>query len=114
MSVARLAARRSGSRLDGQGTGEAALTRSAFAERFTAMIGEPPMQYLTRWRLTLAAQALRAGSDSIARIAERSGYDSEASFTRAFKRECGVPPTTWRKTGGRGPAVSAADRAVSG
>jgi AraC-like DNA-binding protein len=89
---------------------DVALSRSALAERFTATIGEPPMQYLTRWRLTLAAQALRARGDSIARIAERSGYDSEASFTRAFKREFGMPPTTWRKTGGRGPAESSAAR----
>ena len=92
---------------------EVALSRSALAERFTATIGEPPMQYLTRWRLTLAAQALRARSDSIARIAERSGYDSEASFTRAFKREFGMPPTTWRKTAGRGPAESSAARSAS-
>jgi AraC family transcriptional regulator, alkane utilization regulator len=92
---------------------EVALSRSALAERFTTMIGEPPMQYLTRWRLTLAAQALRAGNQSIARIAEQSGYDSEASFTRAFKREFGVPPTMWRKTGGSGPANSFAGRAAS-
>lgn len=80
---------------------EVALSRSALAERFTATIGEPPMQYLTRWRLTLAAQALRTGSESIARIAERSGYESEASFTRAFKREFDVPPTR-----GARPAVA--------
>jgi AraC-like DNA-binding protein len=92
---------------------EVALSRSALAERFTATIGEPPMQYLTRWRLTLAAQALRIGSESIARIAERSGYESEASFTRAFKREFDVPPITWRKTGGSGPANSSAGRAAS-
>ncbi|MGZ8417238.1 MAG: helix-turn-helix domain-containing protein [Methyloceanibacter sp.] len=89
------------------------LSRSALAERFTDLIGEPPMQYLTRWRLTLAAQALRTGSESIVRIAERSGYDSEAAFTRAFKREFGVPPTMWRKTGRRGPAVSSAGRSAS-
>jgi AraC family transcriptional regulator, alkane utilization regulator len=92
---------------------EVALSRSALAERFAAMIGEPPMQYLTRWRLTLAAQTLRSGSEGIARIAERSGYDSEASFTRAFKREFGVPPTAWRKAGGRGAANSPAGRAAA-
>jgi AraC-like DNA-binding protein len=92
---------------------EVALSRSALAERFTDMIGTPPMQYLTQWRLTLAAQALRAGSDGIARIAERSGYDSEAAFTRAFKREFGVPPKVWRKNGGRGTADSAAGRTAS-
>jgi AraC family transcriptional regulator, alkane utilization regulator len=76
---------------------EAALSRSALAERFTALVGEPPMQYLMRWRLALAAQALRAGSEAIGRIAERSGYESEAAFSRAFKREFGVPPAAWRK-----------------
>jgi AraC-like DNA-binding protein len=92
---------------------EVALSRSAFAERFTDMIGAPPMQYLTQWRLNLAAQALRTGNDGIARIAERSGYESEAAFTRAFKREYGVPPTVWRRTGGRGTAESSAGRPAS-
>lgn len=92
---------------------EVALSRSALAERFTDLIGTPPMQYLTQWRLTLAAQALRGSGDGIARIAERSGYDSEAAFTRAFKREYGMPPTAWRKTGGRGPAMSSAGRSAS-
>jgi AraC-like DNA-binding protein len=92
---------------------EVALSRSALAERFTAMIGEPPVQYLMRWRLTLAAQALRNGSEAIARIAQRSGYDSEASFTRAFKREFGMPPAVFRKTDGRGPAVASAGRPAS-
>jgi AraC family transcriptional regulator, alkane utilization regulator len=77
---------------------EAALSRSALAERFTALVGESPMQYLTRWRLALAAQALRADGEAISRIAERSGYESEAAFTRAFKREFGVPPAAWRRT----------------
>jgi AraC-like DNA-binding protein len=72
------------------------------------------MQYLTRWRLTLAAQALRASSDGIARIAARTGYESEAAFTRAFKREFGMPPKLWRDTGGRGPAIAAAGRSASG
>lgn len=76
---------------------EAALSRSALADRFTALVGEPPMQYLKRWRLALAAQALRSGKEAISRIATRSGYDSEAAFTRAFKREFGAPPAAWRK-----------------
>ena len=74
-----------------------ALSRSALAERFSALVGEPPMQYLTRWRLALAAQSLRTHIDPIARIAERSGYESEAAFNRAFKREFGVPPAAWRR-----------------
>lgn len=78
---------------------EVALSRSALAERFTALAGEPPMQYLTRWRLALAARSLREGNEHVGRIAERSGYESEAAFTRAFKREFGVPPRVWRKNG---------------
>jgi AraC-like DNA-binding protein len=78
-----------------------ALSRSALAERFTSLVGEPPMQYLSRWRLALAAQQLRAGAEPIARIAERSGYESDAAFSRAFKREFGVPPAAWRRRGGR-------------
>src|SRR6476659_5735973 len=66
---------------------EVAMSRSAFAERFSELVGEPPMQYLIRWRLALAAQALRSGTEAITRIAERSGYDSDAAFSRAFKRE---------------------------
>jgi len=77
---------------------EVALSRSALAERFTNIVGESPMQYLTRWRLALAAQMLRTGKEPITRIAERSGYESEASFNRAFKREFGMPPAGWRKT----------------
>ena len=79
---------------------EAALSRSALADRFTALVGESPMHYLTRWRLALAAQSLRSGSDAVARVAERSGYESEAAFNRAFKREFGVPPAAWRKSPG--------------
>jgi AraC-like DNA-binding protein len=76
---------------------EVAMSRSALAERFVALVGEPPMQYLMRWRLALAAQMLRSGHEAVARVAERSGYESETAFTRAFKREFGVPPASWRK-----------------
>jgi len=77
---------------------QAAMSRSALAERFASLVGEPPMQYLTRWRLALAAQALRAQGDGIARIAERSGYESNAAFSRAFKREFGMSPVDWRRS----------------
>jgi AraC-like DNA-binding protein len=77
---------------------EVALSRSAFAERFSELVGEPPMQYLVRWRLALAAHALRSGTEAITRIASRSGYDSDAAFSRAFKRQFGMPPATWRKS----------------
>ena len=77
----------------------AGVSRSALGERFTALVGEPPIRYLVRWRLALAAQALRGGSEPIVRIAARSGYESEAAFTRAFKREFGAPPAAWRRAG---------------
>ena len=92
---------------------EVALSRSALAERFAATLGLPPMQYLTQWRLTLAAHALRAGSESIARIAERSGYNSEAAFTRAFKREYRRAADRWRKTDASGAGGGSAGRAAS-
>jgi AraC family transcriptional regulator, alkane utilization regulator len=76
---------------------EVALSRSALADRFVDLIGEPPMQYLTRWRLALAAHGLRTGNDPISRIAERCGYEAESAFNRAFKREFGLPPSAWRK-----------------
>ncbi|HET7096883.1 MAG TPA: AraC family transcriptional regulator [Casimicrobiaceae bacterium] len=74
-----------------------ALSRSALAERFTTLVGESPIRYLQRWRLALAAQALRSSRDAVARIAERSGYESETAFSRAFRREFGVAPAGWRK-----------------
>ena len=83
---------------------DVALSRSALAERFVALVGESPMQYLTRWRLALAAQSLRAGREAIARIAADSGYESEAAFSRAFKREFGKPPASWRRTGAKAGA----------
>ena len=76
---------------------EAGLSRSALADRFVALLGEPPMQYLTGWRMALAAQALSTTNDSVARVAERVGYESEAAFNRAFKREFGTPPAAWRR-----------------
>ncbi|BCH25953.1 transcriptional regulator [Mesorhizobium sp. L-8-10] len=75
---------------------EMGLSRSAFADRFTRLIGEPPMRYLARQRIQFAAQRLRTSHESIVRIALESGYQSEAAFTRAFKREIGMPPAVWR------------------
>ena len=77
---------------------EAGLSRSALAERFGLLIGEPPMQYLTRWRLALGARALQEGSEPVLHVAQRVGYESEAAFNRAFKREFGMPPATWRRS----------------
>lgn len=73
------------------------LSRSALGERFTALVGKPPMQYLTSWRIAIAASRLRRGEGSILRIATDVGYESEAAFSRAFKRECGLPPAAWRR-----------------
>jgi AraC-like DNA-binding protein len=73
------------------------LSRSALAERFGALIGCPPMQYLTRWRLQLAADLLRTSRRPLAAIAAEVGYDSEAAFSRAFKRELGTAPAVWRR-----------------
>jgi AraC-like DNA-binding protein len=73
------------------------LSRSALAERFSQLIGQPPMQYLTQWRLTLAAHRLKVSQRPAAVVAEEVGYDSEAAFSRAFKREFGLPPAAWRR-----------------
>ncbi|MEI2807052.1 AraC family transcriptional regulator [Albidovulum sp.] len=75
---------------------EAGLSRSAFSERFAALVGGPPIRYLARWRLHLARQRLREGGRGIARIAHEVGYDSEEAFSRAFKRETGLSPARWR------------------
>ncbi|MGB8434105.1 MAG: AraC family transcriptional regulator [Burkholderiales bacterium] len=77
--------------------GKVGLSRSALAQRFAGLVGQPPMQYLTRWRLTVAAQRLRAEHASLASIAAECGYDSEAAFNRAFKRELGTTPAAWRR-----------------
>jgi AraC-like DNA-binding protein len=77
------------------------LGRSALAERFTQFVGQPPMHYLTNWRMQLAANALRSGNESVATIAHQVGYDSEAAFSRAFKKAVGSPPSEWRKRSGR-------------
>lgn len=76
---------------------EVGLSRSALAERFSRLIGEPPMRYLAHWRLQLAANQLRNSDMPLARIAKQVGYDSEAAFSRAFKRSFGAPPAAWRK-----------------
>lgn len=78
-----------------------ALSRSALSKRFAQLVGETPMQYLTRWRLALAARELRSSDQAIVRIADEAGYESEAAFNRAFKREFGLPPAAWRRAAGR-------------
>ena len=75
---------------------EVGISRSALVERFTKYLSEPPMTYLTKWRLQLAARSLEKTSRGVAEIAADVGYDSEAAFNRAFKREFGLPPGRYR------------------
>jgi AraC-like DNA-binding protein len=76
---------------------ECGVSRSTLGDRFVALLGEPPMQYLTRWRLALAARALSTRNDGVSQLAAEVGYESEAAFNRAFKREFGMPPAAWRR-----------------
>lgn len=80
-----------------------ASSRSVLAERFAQLVGVPPMRYLARWRFQLAAEQLTRSSAKVAAIAEHVGYESEAAFSRAFKRETGLSPATWRRTAGTPP-----------
>jgi AraC-like DNA-binding protein len=77
--------------------GEVGLSRSSLADRFMGFVGTPPIQYLTQWRMQLAANLLSGSSGSLAEIASEIGYGSEAAFSRAFKKAVGVPPATWRQ-----------------
>ncbi|RDS83607.1 AraC family transcriptional regulator [Dyella monticola] len=70
----------------------AMMSRSTFSNRFTAVVGLSPLRYLTRWRLTIAADLLRAGTLKVTEVARDVGYGSEAAFSRAFKEEFGYPP----------------------
>lgn len=72
------------------------LSRSALGERFSLLVGQPPMQYLMRWRMQLAADLLLSTQHTVAAIASQVGYESEAAFSRAFKRDFGAAPATWR------------------
>jgi AraC-like DNA-binding protein len=82
---------------------DAAMSRSTLHERFVHFIGQPPMHYLTQWRMQLAATLLRDTQAKLVEVALRVGYESEAAFSRAFKRSVGVAPGAWRtgqRTGG--------------
>ena len=76
---------------------EVGLSRSALGERFTRLIGVAPMHYLTNWRMQVAAEKLRNSSASLAEIAVKVGYESEAAFSRAFKKTFLTAPATWRR-----------------
>jgi AraC-like DNA-binding protein len=75
----------------------AGLSRAAFARRFTTMVGEPPMAYLTRWRMTTAARLLRESEAPLTSVAAQTGYGSEYAFAKAFKREFGQAPGGYRR-----------------
>lgn len=75
---------------------EVGASRSVLAERFAFFVGQPPMLYLTRWRLQLAASRLAAGGGPVSAVASDVGYESEAAFCRAFKKVTGVTPASWR------------------
>lgn len=76
---------------------EAGTSRSVLSERFQHLVGNSPMQYLTQWRMVLAANLLRRSTASLARIAEDVGYQTDTAFSRAFRREFGAPPAAWRR-----------------
>ena len=78
-------------------------SRSVLAERFASVVGEPPMGYLTRWRLTVAARMLQRTAWTLGRVAEAVGYQSEPAFCRAFHRQYGTPPATWRRQQAQAP-----------
>jgi AraC-like DNA-binding protein len=75
----------------------AGMSRSAFAARFTQLMGEPAMHYVTRWKMNAASMWLKEGDASHSDIAGRLGYESEAAFRRAFKRFTGEPPGAFRR-----------------
>jgi pimeloyl-ACP methyl ester carboxylesterase/AraC-like DNA-binding protein len=76
---------------------EAGVSRTVLGERFAELLGEPPMRYCARWRMRMAANMLRDGRQNSANVGYSVGFNSEAAFNRAFKREFGVPPATWRR-----------------
>jgi AraC-like DNA-binding protein len=77
---------------------EAGVSRSVLGERFAELIGEPPMRYCARWRMRIAQNLLRETDENTASIAYAVGFASEAAFNRAFKREFGEPPASWRRS----------------
>ena len=76
---------------------EVAMSRSAFAARFTELVGEPPLRYLARWRMTLASQMLREGNESIPAVARQVGYSNPVAFAKAFARVEGTGPGAYRR-----------------
>jgi len=75
----------------------AAMSRAAFADRFKTLVGESPISYVTRCRMNRATALLSSNQMSLSEVAARVGYESEASFGRAFKRDIGTSPAAYRK-----------------
>jgi AraC-like DNA-binding protein len=97
MALARLHAHPARPWTIGSIAAEVSMSRAAFARRFTSLVGEAPLAYLTRWRMNLAAQRLRDTSQPIATVAAQVGYTSEYAFSRAFTRFHGQPPGRYRR-----------------
>ncbi len=83
----------------------AGTSRSVLAERFQQLVGSAPMEYLTQWRMMLAANLLCGSNAPLARIAEDVGYQTDTAFIRAFRREYGMPPAAWRRRQSTRPQV---------
>jgi AraC-like DNA-binding protein/mannose-6-phosphate isomerase-like protein (cupin superfamily) len=92
----------------------AGLSRTVLAARFARLVGCPPMQYLMLWRMQLAARLLADRSMTVAAVAHSVGYESEAAFSRAFKKTSGVPPASWRRGGAASASRSRALGPVAG
>jgi AraC-like DNA-binding protein len=90
----------------------AATSRTVLSERFSQTVGLAPMQYITEWRLQLAAEQLTAGSRKVAAVGAEVGYESEAAFSRAFKRRTGYAPAAWRRMRQDGAVTSGAPRSA--
>ena len=89
---------------------EIGASRSSLAERFRALVGQPPMRYLTRWRIQLACRRLRDDEAKVSAVALDVGYQSEAAFSRAFKSAVGASPATWRRRHAAAPRISRRSR----
>ncbi|HWX30319.1 MAG TPA: AraC family transcriptional regulator [Steroidobacteraceae bacterium] len=86
---------------------QAGTSRAALAKRFVELVGETPMQYLTKWRMHVARRQLRESTLGLGEIAVRVGYESEAAFSRAFRRLVGIPPASWRQSNIASPELQA-------
>ncbi|MDZ7668078.1 MAG: helix-turn-helix transcriptional regulator [Gammaproteobacteria bacterium] len=86
---------------------QASMSRAAFSAAFRELVGDTPMHYVTRWRMQMAVDLLTSTSDSMARIAEAVGYQSEAAFRHAFRNAIGEPPGRLRRTARQGVPAEA-------